>query len=154
MLCVLHACTDVEESSWTMRRNYVNRASRHLLPRRQPIEKGPRTFLGICRAFEHERVAVFLLSCLRITQIRKTLSRTSVTESPPNCHIHTGLINNFSPPKKINKSVCRRSRTLRIQSLGPERVERGRVSCMASERASERESMKFVQFTRGPRPTF
>ena len=42
--------TEVEESSWTMQRNCVNRASRRLLPWWQPIEKGPRTFLGICIA--------------------------------------------------------------------------------------------------------
>ena len=41
--------TDVEENSWTMRRYCVNRASRRLLPRRQPIEEGPRTFLDVCR---------------------------------------------------------------------------------------------------------
>ena len=42
-------CTDLEESSWTMRRNCVNHAPRLAAAgaRRQPIENGPQNFLDV-----------------------------------------------------------------------------------------------------------
>ena len=50
---VSEVSTDIEEISWTMRRNCMNHATLAAArERQQPIKKGPQTFLDDCRDTE------------------------------------------------------------------------------------------------------